>query len=83
MLSVLLAIGANNWHYSLFELVSLATEALHLWFEGVHLRDEGAVVLGLALDVDLELALVLRDAHQAALQELKVLVQPETQQHAT
>jgi len=64
--------------YSLLELVSLPCEAFDLGFERVHLTDQHAVMLRLALDVHLQLALALRDVHQAALQQLKVLVQSET-----
>ena len=52
----------------LFQMISLPTQSLNLWFETVHFADEGAVMLRLPFNVDLQLALTLCDTHKSALQ---------------
>lgn len=57
------------------ELVALAGEPLDLGLHAVHVGDERAVQVRLAVDVDLEGAFALLDLHVAGLQQLVVLLQ--------
>ena len=58
----------------LLQLVSLAQQPLDLRLHGVHLGDEGSIVMGLAIQVHLKSTLALLDLQVPGLQQLKVFM---------
>lgn len=55
--------GLSSEVYLLFQLISLSGQPLDLWFKTIHVAYQHSIVLRLALYIDLQLALALRNVH--------------------